>query len=238
MTRVQKNKSKYTANIFKNLGKGILRTIVCFIVGLLYIVYTVVKSINNKVAKIYLKLPRVIRVVVIYAMIVIAIIGVQQPKEVVIYKDKIVIVSVDEEIKNTKTDEVAMIQEENICKFNEIECKIISKAKEIGLNEEQAFIAVSISKHETGNWTSNAFKNKNNLGGIMCSSGLRTYNSLDEGIEAFVTLLKNRYFDQGLDTIDKIGPVYCPVGADNDPNGLNQYWIPYVTNYYNSYIGN
>lgn len=51
-----------------------------------------------------------------------------------------------------------------------------------------------------------------------------------------VSLLQNNYFGKGLDTIEKIGAKYCPVGADNDPNGLNQYWVPGVTRIYNNYL--
>ena len=70
----------------------------------------------------------------------------------------------------------------------------------------------------------------------MCNTGLKQYNSLEEGLNGFVNLLKNRYFNRGLDTVDKIGAVYCPVGASNDPYGLNQHWIPNVTKYYNEYL--
>ena len=29
-----------------------------------------------------------------------------------------------------------------------------------------------------------------------------------------------------------LGKIYCPVGADNDPNGLNKHWIKNVNHYY------
>lgn len=92
---------------------------------------------------------------------------------------------------------------------------------------------VAISKHETGNYTSEAFKEKNNVGGMMCNSGLISYSTLDDGIEAFVSNLKYNYIDEGLDTIEKIQPKYCPIGAANDPKGLNKYWVGGVTKYYN-----
>ena len=123
----------------------------------------------------------------------------------------------------------------NKCELSDIECKIYDKAIEVGLTKEQAYILLAISKHETGRWTSNAFVNKNNLGGIMGRDGLRVYDTLDEGIEAFANLLKRRYFEQGLDTIEKIQPVYCPIGASNDPYNKNQYWLSSVTQFYNEY---
>lgn len=94
-------------------------------------------------------------------------------------------------------------------------------------------LAVAISMHETGKYTSKAFKELNNVGGMMCNSGLREYTTLEEGIEAFVSNLKYNYIDEGLDTIEKIQPKYCPIGAKNDPNGLNKYWVSGVTKYYN-----
>ena len=56
---------------------------------------------------------------------------------------------------------------------------------------------------------------------------------LDKGIDFFVSNLKNNYIDMGLDTIELIQPKYCPIGAANDPKGLNKYWVGGVTKYYN-----
>lgn len=65
---------------------------------------------------------------------------------------------------------------------------------------------------------------------------LINYNSLEEGIVAFLSNLKNNYFDVGLDTLDKIQPKYCPIGAVNDPNGLNKYWLNGTKKMYNELI--
>lgn len=111
------------------------------------------------------------------------------------------------------------------------------KGKEIGLSEEQILISIAISKHETGNYTSYAFKELNNVGGMMCNSGLRSYDSLDDGIEAYLNNLKYNYFDIGLDTLEKIQPKYCPIGAANDPTGLNKYWLSGTQKKYNELIG-
>ena len=72
---------------------------------------------------------------------------------------------------------------------------------------------------------------------MMCNSGLITYNSLDEGIEAFLINLKNNYFDIGLDTLDKIQKKYCPIGAKNDPTGLNKNWLNGVNKMYEEFGG-
>lgn len=117
-------------------------------------------------------------------------------------------------------------QEEYKCILgHETACKIQKKALEIGMTEEQALISVAISKWETGNWTSVAYNQKNNIGGMMCRSGLISYNSLEEGINEFVINLKRNYFDIGLTTLELIQPKYCPIGAKNDPNGLNKNWL-------------
>ena len=126
---------------------------------------------------------------------------------------------------------------DNTCNLgNDIACKIYSKALENGLTREQSLIVVSISAHETGYWTSRVFKTKNNFGGVMCNTGLRTYDNLESGLNHFVNLLTNYYFNQGLTTIEQIGNKYCPVGASNDPTGVNKNWIPGVTSIYNNYL--
>ena len=41
-----------------------------------------------------------------------------------------------------------------------------------------------------------------------------------------------------IDWIEYFGTKYCPVGARNDPQGLNSYWLPRVREYYRKfYIG-
>lgn len=116
-------------------------------------------------------------------------------------------------------------KEEKQCKLDDISCLIYKKGLEIGMNDEQVLISIAIAKWETGNYTSQAFKSRNNVGGMMCKKGLIRYSSLDEGIEAFIKNLKKNYFDIGLNTLEKIQPKYCPVGAKNDPKGLNKHWL-------------
>ena len=91
----------------------------------------------------------------------------------------------------------------------------------------------AIIEHETGNMSAPAAKNKNNFGGIMGKGGLRTYETPDEGIEAVAKLLStSRYKGK---SIPQIGAIYAPVGAANDPNGLNKAWVKSVTALYNKY---
>lgn len=244
MTRVEKNNNKYRKkrNIKKKLWKEILKCIIAFVIGLVYLTYKIVKWFNDLIAKLFMKLPRLMKVAVVYGIIAIAIYGNLNPRIIIkeVVKEEEIKIRLDKEdlLKEEEQEKINVAElHTETCQMSEIECKIYNKSIEYGLNREQAFIVVSISRHETGKWTSKAFLNKNNLGGIMCSTGLRSYSSLDEGIDAFVGLLKRRYFDKGLDTIEKIQPVYCPIGANNDPNNLNKYWLPMVTKYYNEYIG-
>ena len=80
--------------------------------------------------------------------------------------------------------------------------------------------------------TSVAFNDNNNVGGNFRNGSLMNFSSLDEGIEFFVNNLKTKYIDLGLDVIEEISAKYAPIGADNDPNNLNQYWVSGVTKYY------
>jgi hypothetical protein len=154
---------------------------------------------------------------------------VEKPIVITIEKEKIVEVEkvVEVEKKTTK----ATFENKN-------EQAIYDKSIELGLTEKQAVLLIAISRHETGHWTSKAFIEKNNFGGIMWKNAteIKPFASYEEGLTYFVKHLKNNYFGKGLDTIEKIGAIYCPVGAANDPNGLNKYWVGGVTKFYNNYV--
>lgn len=241
---------KRIKRIIKKLLKKLLKNTIALIVAIFYLIYLLFKTINKLVVKAFNKLPRVLKVALIYTLII----G-NLPHFITIYKtiDNLEIntkslttaVAIVEKVETTETveietiEETEIVEEKNTCQLSsEIECKIYNKAIEKELTHEQAILLVAISKHETGNWTSYNFKNKNNLGGLYNGSKgtFYSYESLESGIEAFVNLLKNRYFGRGLNTIEEIGNVYCPVGASNDPNGLNKHWIPKVSQFYNEYL--
>lgn len=73
------------------------------------------------------------------------------------------------------------------------------------------YLATAIVLHETGcNYScSAAVRNKNNVGGMMGKGGLISFNSLEEGIKAFVVNLKEKYYDKGLNTPELINPKYA-----------------------------
>lgn len=154
-------------------------------------------------------------------------------------------IKVSEETKETEILEVEDVNkvEEVVdkCMMDYTSCKIKEVAIREGINDWK--IPVAIARHECGykdnQYLSNAYKEKNNVGGMMYydtttnSSYLMTFDTIDEGVEAFVSNLKRNYFNLGLDTIEKIQPKYAPVNAQNDPYGLNEFWVSGVRAFYN-----
>ena len=222
--------------IVRNLLKILLRNTVFLITGLVYVSYILIRGFNNIIAKLFMTMPRIQKVALIYLLVINFGMNVYDTFHIDRPNNKKE--SISEKVAITNTPELPQnlaVEEEKKeeCVFDEVSCKIHFKAKEIGMNEEQALISIAISKWETGNYSSKLFKEKNNVGGMYCNGSFIKYDSLEEGIEKFLINLKSNYFDIGLDTIEKIQKKYCPVGAANDPTGLNQYWLGGVTNLYN-----
>ena len=149
-----------------------------------------------------------------------------------------------------KKEETEILEVEDVNKVEEVVDKCMMdytscKIKEVAIREgiTDWKIPVAIARHECGykdnQYLSNAFKNKNNVGGMMYydtttnSSYLMAFDTIDDGIEVFVSNLKRNYFNVGLDTIEKIQPKYAPVNAQNDPYGLNEFWVSGVKSFYN-----
>ena len=147
-----------------------------------------------------------------------------------------------EETEVLEVEDVNKVEEVvDKCMMDYTSCKIKEVAIREGITDWK--IPVAIARHECGykdnQYLSNAFKNKNNVGGMMYydtttkSSYLMSFDTIDSGVEAFVSNLKRNYFNLGLDTIEKIQPKYAPVNAQNDPYGLNEFWIIGVRAFYN-----
>lgn len=253
--RRNRNRKRRLKKKIKNLPNDILVNSGYLLIGCIYELYLIVKLINKIALKIYAKLPEILRIGIVYMMIVLSILQIKtfinepenKVKEVAVINE---IEKAKEETEDSfdeklcgldsvtcKNEEIEEVIETEECKFDEVSCKIYNKAKELEMDEEHILISIAISKWETGNYTSEAYKNFNNVGGMMCQSGLIKYGSLDEGIEKFLTNLRDNYFGIGLNTIEKIQPKYCPIGAANDPNGLNKYWLSGVTKMYNELKG-
>ncbi|NRD79403.1 glucosaminidase domain-containing protein [Bacillus sp. BRMEA1] len=99
-------------------------------------------------------------------------------------------------------------------------------------NVDPALLA-AITKHESANGKSNAAYEKNNVAGVMGSDGLKSYSSVEACIMDTARNLSKNYLGAGLSSIAEIGHKYAPVGAGNDPTGLNNYWVNGVTKFYN-----
>lgn len=238
---------KKETNILIKLIKGLIKAFALVIAQIAKMIYLIIKAFNNLNAKIFMKMPRLLRVVIIYTLISLSLFAFEKPRVLV---KEVLSSSMVEQIETLENEiniqNNQLKQKDNeieklkvIAKLNDIEKKIYNKSIESELTHEQAILVVAISKHETGNWTSELYKKNNNFGGIYNSreGKFYSYESNEKGLQSFVNLLKNNYFGQGLDTIEKIGAKYCPVGASNDPTGVNQYWVPRVTQYYNNYLG-
>ena len=134
--------------------------------------------------------------------------------------------------KNAELESLEKVEElSNECTLDEVSCKIKKVAQDYGVDW---ILAIAISKHETWDYTSYIFKHQNNVGGLW--NGIKgefySYETLDAGIEAYISNLKHNYYDEGRTTIETIQPKYAPIGANNDPNDLNSNWIPGVTRRY------
>lgn len=102
-------------------------------------------------------------------------------------------------------------------------------------NNVDPLLLVAISKHETGGWTSSAFRNKNNAMGISNSSGPRRFTSASESIDQMARgLAKPDGYYKNANTIRQLWGVYAPGPATgqaqqrNDPNNLNRFWGPNI----------
>lgn len=92
-----------------------------------------------------------------------------------------------------------------------VEEQIALKCDEYDIPSE---IPLAIAKLETGHFTSRAYKEGNNVGGLSVDEVPLEYDSLDEGVDAFVSNLAENYFAEGLTTPEEIGKKYCPTNEN------------------------
>lgn len=226
--KFKKNILNKIADFIIKLSKKVLKTIVALLIGTIFGIYTLLERFYIVSSVFISKLPKVIKIVLFYTIIGAISILLLFPKETnkyinfmnIVEEEKVVYVNINEEV----------------CKLDEISCKIYFVGQAYGFTREQSLIAVAIARHETDNFKSDVFKNKNNVGGIYKNEILVTYVSVEESINDFIKILKDVYFDKGLNTIDKIQEKYCPVGAKNDSTNQNVNWLPKVTKIYESLV--
>ncbi|MEH7107180.1 glucosaminidase domain-containing protein [Bacillus sp. JJ1764] len=97
-------------------------------------------------------------------------------------------------------------------------------------------LLAAIAQHESGNGSSRASHVKNNIAGMMGSNGLKSYGSIGESIMDMARNLSKNYLGKGLNSISEIGAKYAPIGATNDPTGLNNNWVKGVTRFFNKLL--
>ena len=71
------------------------------------------------------------------------------------------------------------------------------------------YLAIAISRLETGHYTSRAFVEGHNFGGITFSSGVASFDSLSDGLDRYVMLLE-WYNRNGMTTAELMQSTYCP----------------------------
>jgi len=108
---------------------------------------------------------------------------------------------------------------------------IVASADKYGL-DPTLFAAIIGNESGLGKYGSG-----NNFGGLMNPrNGCMTkqkFATVEIGLDRVAANIRKNYINKGLTTPATIGPKYCPVGANNDPNGLNKGWIGGVTRLYN-----
>ena len=87
---------------------------------------------------------------------------------------------------------------------------IMLACREYGIDPD---IPLAIARLETGNFTSDAFRRCNNVGGMSIDEVPITYGSLEDGVDAFVANLAENYFGKGFNDVERISEKYCPVNA-------------------------
>lgn len=105
----------------------------------------------------------------------------------------------------TVIEEVKEVDEEPVKELT-VQDQIVIACEEAGVNPE---IAVAIARVETGHFASKAFTKLHNVGGLSVNEEPIAYESLEEGIAAFVNCLA-WYKEDGLCTVEEIGKRWCP----------------------------
>lgn len=99
-------------------------------------------------------------------------------------------------------------------------------------------LLAAISSHETGHGTSNVFLRGFNAMGVSDSKGAISYpdqTGVSQSIERMAKMLgTSGIYKPARDTnsIENLAKIYAPVGAGNDPRGLNNSWQNGVSNLY------
>lgn len=119
-----------------------------------------------------------------------------------------------------KFENLADIETEDLCNLVNYQTEdprglIKNLAKENNITEKYTLsLLVAISRLETGNWTSTAYSDLNNFGGLSENERPMAFDNQEEGCRAFVENLTENYIKEGLTTPEEIGAKYCPVNEE------------------------
>jgi hypothetical protein len=93
-------------------------------------------------------------------------------------------------------------------------------------NDICPIVLAAIAMHESANGNSKFSRERNNVFGIYLRGKYHYFNSVDECVKYAGKLLGGKMYCGGRNyTVKKIQQIYCPVGAGNDPRGINKYWL-------------
>lgn len=121
------------------------------------------------------------------------------------------VMAMEEKSVKTKSKTATPVEELKPVKESTIEERIREACEGYGIPSE---LPLAISVLETGWWSSDAYVYGNNPGGMSINEVPIVYDSIDEGVDAFVSNLADNYFGMGLDTPEEIGAKYCPVDPE------------------------
>jgi len=125
-------------------------------------------------------------------------------------------------------DKVSLRKESYTGSSTYVENMIIYFTKYVYTNVDTD-IALSIGAAESGYYKVKYMLSVGNVYGGMSSSGLIHYSNIEYGVLSYVRLLSKNYFGKGLNTIYKIGYVYCPTYDENGYKIASPHWINLVT---------
>ena len=117
---------------------------------------------------------------------------------------------------------------------NSVETEICKAAKAYGFtSDEEMATLLAISRLETGYYSSEKFKNLNNLAGVRDSMGnFIYYNNISQGAIGLAKtvaniknrMIKNGTYNENITLASNIGPTFCPANESEAP------WGPTVDN--------
>ena len=143
------------------------------------------------------------------------------------------LVTANKEIKGLKyeNDLIFTSYQEQLTKVEILEKEKSMYAIAGELYDIEPELLEAIERLETGHFTSLNYKNLMNSWGAYDSKNkvFITYDSHDQSTMELARTLRFHYFDEGLDTIEKISVVFCP----ND----SEHWAQQVNSIYKSLKG-